>query len=470
MHPKHDQTFRPKLAPARIRHWAATAEPPQRHSAQPSMPPKMKGAVKPPSGTLDSPKSAPKESPKSAPKESPKSEKKKAKFKKDSKKQVTTADEGERTGDGPGDTAQVAQVAQVALEAQEDHMAAEAVEDTAAEAARLAAIEADKLAEIKRAEAASRARREAEIRAEKARLQGIEDGKKFAKAQIIAGMKIQACLRGALVRKRNRRQKRLRQLRDPDGFDWCCVNKQGKNALKVMLAERERMAGCSKAQQKQHLKMMLNDPEFLETKVTKYLEERYATEEPPEIAELRLAAQKAEAAFQEMQRVAAFKAEQARLQKEMKAAMPARKRADLTFSSGSAASLEEARANLAHVPIEQKLSTVPRLNLDKSATIIQSRSRGQLARQQTSMLMLEKRGPPSARAAKVLPPVPRLNLDKSATVIQARSRGKLARQQTSMLMLEKRGPPSAREKVPRIHLNFTVIGDHVSIDWVVALE
>jgi len=315
-----------------------------------------------------------------------------------------------------------------------------------------------------------RARREAEIRAEKARLQGIEDGKKFAKAQIIAGMKIQACLRGALVRKRNRRQKRLRQLRDPDGFDWCCVNKQGKNALKVMLAERERMAGCSKAQQKQHLKMMLNDPEFLETKVTKYLEERYATEEPPEIAELRLAAQKAEAAFQEMQRVAAFKAEQARLQKEMKAAVPARKRADLTFSSGSAASLEEARANLAHVPIEQKLSTVPRLNLDKSATIIQSRSRGQLARQQTSMLMLEKRGPPSARAAKVLPPVPRLNLDKSATVIQARSRGKLARQQTSMLMLEKRGPPSAREKVPRIHLNFTVIGDHVSIDWVVALE
>ena len=400
-------------------HRSATAARPQRHRAQPSMPPKMKGTVKPPSGTLDLPKSAPKESPKSAPKESPKSEKKKAKFKKDSKKQVTTADEGERTGDGPGDTAQVAQVA---LEAQEDHMAAEAVEDTAAEAARLAAIEADKLAEIKRAEAASRARREAEIRAEKARLQGIEDGKKFAKAQIIAGMKIQACLRGALVRKRNRRQKRLRQLRDPDGFDWCCVNKQGKNALKVMLAERERMAGCSKAQQKQHLKMMLNDPEFLETKVTKYLEERYAAEEPPEIAELRLAAQKAEEVFQEMQRVAAFKAEQARLQKEMKAAMPARKRADLTFSSGSAASLEEARANLAHVPM-QKLSTVPRLNLDKSAT-----------------------------------------------VIQARSRGKLARQQTSMLMLEKRGPPSAREKVPRIHLNFTVIGDHVSIDWVVALE
>jgi hypothetical protein len=110
------------------------------------------------------------------------------------------------------------------------------------------------------------------------------------------------------------------------------------------------------------------------------------------------------------------------------------------------------------------------LNLDKSATVIQARSRGKLARQQTSMLMLEKRGPPSARAAKVPPPVPRLNLDKSATVIQARSRGKLARQQTSMLMLEKRGPPSAREKVPRIHLNFTVIGDHVSIDWVVALE
>ena len=431
-----------------------------------SMPPKMKGAVKPPSGTLDSPKSAPKESPKSAPKESPKSEKKKTKSKKDLKKQGTTADEGERTGDGPGDTAQDAQVAQLALEAQGDHMAAE---DAAAEAARLAAIEADKLAEIKRAEAASRARREAEIRAEKARLQGIEDGKKFAKAQIIAGMKIQACLRGALVRKRNRRQKRLRQLRDPDGFDWCCVNKQGKNALKVMLAERERMAGRSKAQQKQHLKMMLNDPEFLETKVTKYLEERYATEEPPEIAELRLAAQKAEEAFQEMQRVAAFKAEQARLQKEMKAAMPIRKRADLTFSSGSAASLEEARANLAHVPM-QKLSTVPRLNLDKSAMVIQSRSRGNLARQQTSMLMLEKRGPPSTRAPKVPPPVPRLNLDKSATIIQARSRGKLARQQTSMLMLEKRGPPSVREKVPRIHLNFTVLGDHVSIDWVVAME
>ena len=434
-----------------------------------SMPPKMKGAVKPPSGTLDSPKSAPKESPKSAPKESPKSEKKKTKSKKDLKKQGTTADEGERTGDGPGDTAQDAQVAQLALEAQGDHMAAEAAEDAAAEAARLAAIEADKLAEIKRAEAASRAKREAEIRAEKARLQGIEDGKNFAQAQIIAGMKIQACLRGALVRKRNRRQKRLRQLRDPDGFDWCCVNKQGKNALKVMLAERERMVGYPRAQHKQHLKMMLNDPVFLETKVTKYLEERYAAEEPPEIAELRLAAQKAEEVFQEMQRVAAFKAEQARLQKEMKAAMPIRKRADLTFSSGSAASLEEARANLAHVPM-QKLSTVPRLNLDKSATIIQSRSRGNLARQQTSMLMLEKRGPPSTRAPKVPPPVPRLNLDKSATIIQSRSRGKLARQQTSMLMLEKRGPPSVREKVPRIHLNFTVLGDHVSIDWVVAME
>ena len=431
-----------------------------------SMPPKMKGAVKPPSGTLDSPKSAPKESPKSAPKESPKSEKKKTKSKKDLKKQGTTADEGERTGDGPGDTAQDAQVAQLALEAQGDHMAAE---DAAAEAARLAAIEADKLAEIKRAEAASRAKREAEIRAEKARLQGIEDGKNFAQAQIIAGMKIQACLRGALVRKRNRRQKRLRQLRDPDGFDWCCVNKQGKNALKVMLAERERMVGYPRAQHKQHLKMMLNDPVFLETKVTKYLEERYAAEEPPEIAELRLAAQKAEEAFQEMQRVAAFKAEQARLQKEMKAAMPIRKRADLTFSSGSAASLEEARANLAHVPM-QKLSTVPRLNLDKSAMVIQARSRGNLARQQTSMLMLEKRGPPSTRAPKVPPPVPRLNLDKSATIIQARSRGKLARQQTSMLMLEKRGPPSVREKVPRIHLNFTVLGDHVSIDWVVAME
>ena len=431
-----------------------------------SMPPKMKGAVKPPSGTLDSPKSAPKESPKSAPKESPKSEKKKTKSKKDLKKQGTTADEGERTGDGPGDTAQDAQVAQLALEAQGDHMAAE---DAAAEAARLAAIEADKLAEIKRAEAASRAKREAEIRAEKARLQGIEDGKNFAQAQIIAGMKIQACLRGALVRKRNRRQKRLRQLRDPDGFDWCCVNKQGKNALKVMLAERERMVGYPRAQHKQHLKMMLNDPVFLETKVTKYLEERYAAEEPPEIAELRLAAQKAEEAFQEMQRVAAFKAEQARLQKEMKAAMPIRKRADLTFSSGSAASLEEARANLAHVPM-QKLSTVPRLNLDKSAMVIQARSRGNLARQQTSMLMLEKRGPPSTRAPKVPPPVPRLNLDKSATIIQSRSRGKLARQQTSMLMLEKRGPPSVREKVPRIHLNFTVLGDHVSIDWVVAME
>ena len=431
-----------------------------------SMPPKMKGAVKPPSGTLDSPKSAPKESPKSAPKESPKSEKKKTKSKKDLKKQGTTADEGERTGDGPGDTAQDAQVAQLALEAQGDHMAAE---DAAAEAARLAAIEADKLAEIKRAEAASRAKREAEIRAEKARLQGIEDGKNFAQAQIIAGMKIQACLRGALVRKRNRRQKRLRQLRDPDGFDWCCVNKQGKNALKVMLAERERMVGYPRAQHKQHLKMMLNDPVFLETKVTKYLEERYAAEEPPEIAELRLAAQKAEEVFQEMQRVAAFKAEQARLQKEMKAAMPIRKRADLTFSSGSAASLEEARANLAHVPM-QKLSTVPRLNLDKSAMVIQARSRGNLARQQTSMLMLEKRGPPSTRAPKVPPPVPRLNLDKSATIIQARSRGKLARQQTSMLMLEKRGPPSVREKVPRIHLNFTVLGDHVSIDWVVAME
>ena len=426
----------------------------------------MKGAVKPPSGTLDSPKSAPKESPKSAPKESPKSEKKKTKSKKDLKKQGTTADEGERTGDGPGDTAQDAQVAQLALEAQGDHMAAE---DAAAEAARLAAIEADKLAEIKRAEAASRAKREAEIRAEKARLQGIEDGKNFAQAQIIAGMKIQACLRGALVRKRNRRQKRLRQLRDPDGFDWCCVNKQGKNALKVMLAERERMVGYPRAQHKQHLKMMLNDPVFLETKVTKYLEERYAAEEPPEIAELRLAAQKAEEVFQEMQRVAAFKAEQARLQKEMKAAMPIRKRADLTFSSGSAASLEEARANLAHVPM-QKLSTVPRLNLDKSAMVIQARSRGNLARQQTSMLMLEKRGPPSTRAPKVPPPVPRLNLDKSATIIQSRSRGKLARQQTSMLMLEKRGPPSVREKVPRIHLNFTVLGDHVSIDWVVAME
>ena len=426
----------------------------------------MKGAVKPPSGTLDSPKSAPKESPKSAPKESPKSEKKKTKSKKDLKKQGTTADEGERTGDGPGDTAQDAQVAQLALEAQGDHMAAE---DAAAEAARLAAIEADKLAEIKRAEAASRAKREAEIRAEKARLQGIEDGKNFAQAQIIAGMKIQACLRGALVRKRNRRQKRLRQLRDPDGFDWCCVNKQGKNALKVMLAERERMVGYPRAQHKQHLKMMLNDPVFLETKVTEYLEERYAAEEPPEIAELRLAAQKAEEAFQEMQRVAAFKAEQARLQKEMKAAMPIRKRADLTFSSGSAASLEEARANLAHVPM-QKLSTVPRLNLDKSAMVIQARSRGNLARQQTSMLMLEKRGPPSTRAPKVPPPVPRLNLDKSATIIQSRSRGKLARQQTSMLMLEKRGPPSVREKVPRIHLNFTVLGDHVSIDWVVAME
>ena len=422
--------------------------------------------MKPPSGTLDSPKSAPKESPKSAPKESPKSEKKKTKSKKDLKKQGTTADEGERTGDGPGDTAQDAQVAQLALEAQGDHMAAE---DAAAEAARLAAIEADKLAEIKRAEAASRAKREAEIRAEKARLQGIEDGKNFAQAQIIAGMKIQACLRGALVRKRNRRQKRLRQLRDPDGFDWCCVNKQGKNALKVMLAERERMVGYPRAQHKQHLKMMLNDPVFLETKVTKYLEERYAAEEPPEIAELRLAAQKAEEAFQEMQRVAAFKAEQARLQKEMKAAMPIRKRADLTFSSGSAASLEEARANLAHVPM-QKLSTVPRLNLDKSAMVIQARSRGNLARQQTSMLMLEKRGPPSTRAPKVPPPVPRLNLDKSATIIQSRSRGKLARQQTSMLMLEKRGPPSVREKVPRIHLNFTVLGDHVSIDWVVAME
>ncbi len=230
-----------------------------------------------------------------------------------------------------------------------ERLEAERLAAEAAEAARLAAIEAAKRAEEERLKAIARAKREAEEaerrKEEEARRVAAE---KEAARKAAAATVIQRRQRGIGARKRFVVKKRMRALRPPDALDLCCLKGQARPALTVILAQRQIMASYPKEQRARH-NQLLRKPEYLEAQVTEYLEAMRVEEES--VRELRLKAEQAEASLKETQRRADFKAEQARLANEQAAKEAAAKRTDLQFAVPGAATLQEARANLASVPV-----------------------------------------------------------------------------------------------------------------------